>query len=158
MEGLKPQLDRLKQAITTTTVDGDLEETERRTELTRYVRRSPTLAALVDGLFSVLAEIERRSQELLTKGTAARFVDKAGDSGEVVKLIERLREAIIHYQVSEHCFQHRIQLTAGQISQQQAIYDRITDLAVSDFRFVSALHADNRLFCQVVFRFTLETP
>ena len=73
-------------------------------------------------------------------------MDKAGDSGEVAKLIERLREAIVHYQVSENYFQHRIQLTAGQVSQQQAIYDRITDLAVSDFQFLSALHADNRLF------------
>ena len=36
IEYLKPQLDRLKQTITTTTVDGDPEETERRTELTRY--------------------------------------------------------------------------------------------------------------------------
>ena len=85
-------------------------------------------------------------------------MDKAGDSGEVAKLIERLREAIIHYKVSENCFQRRIRLTAGQLSQQQAIYDRITDLAVSDFQFVSVLHADNRFFCQVVFRCTLETP
>ena len=131
---------------------------ERRTKLTRYVRRLFALSALVDGIFSTLAEIERRSQELLAKGRLARFVDKARDSGEVAKLIERLREAVIHYQVSENYFQHRIQLTAGQVSQQQAVYDRITDLAVSDFRFVSALHADNRLFRQVVFRCTLETP
>ena len=114
--------------------------------MTRYARQLFALPALIDRLFSTLAEIERRSQELLAKGTAARFVDKAGDSGEVAKLIERLREAIIHYQVSENYFQHRIQLTAGQLSQQQAIYDRITDLAVSDFQFLSALHADNRLF------------
>ena len=114
--------------------------------MTRYARQLFALPALIDRLFSTLAEIERRSQELLAKGTAARFVDKAGDSGEVAKLIERLREAIIHYQVSENYFQHRIQLTAGQVSQQQTIYDRITDLAVSDFQFLSALHADNRLF------------
>ena len=114
--------------------------------MTRYARQLFALPALIDRLFSTLAEIERRSQELLAKGTAARFVDKAGDSGEVAKLIERLREAIVHYQVSENYFQHRIQLTAGQVSQQQTIYDRITDLAVSDFQFLSALHADNRLF------------
>ena len=119
--------------------------------MTRYIRRLFVLSALVDGLFSTLAEIERRSQELLAKGTAAQFVDKARDSGEVAKLIERLREAVIHYQVSENCFQHQTQLTAGQVSQQQAVYDRITDLAVSDFQFGSALHADNQLFCQVVF-------
>ena len=126
--------------------------------MTRYVHRLFPLPALVDGLFSTLAEIERRSQELLAKGRVARFVDKARDSGEVAKLIERLREAVIHYQVSENCFQHRIQLTARQVSQQQAVYDRITDLAVSDFQFVSAFHTDNRVFCQVVFRRTLETP
>ena len=119
--------------------------------MTRYARQLFALPALIDRLFSTLAEIERRSQELLAKGTAARFVDKAGDSGEVAKLIERLREAIIHYQVSENYFQHRIQLTAGQVSQQQAIYDRITDLAVSDFQFLSALHADNQLFVKSSF-------
>jgi len=48
-----------------------------------------------------LKEIEKRSQALLEKGKAARFVDKGRDSGEVVKLIERLRDAITHYQVSE---------------------------------------------------------
>ena len=30
-------------------------------------------------------------------------MDKAGDSAEVVKLVERFREAITHYQVSECC-------------------------------------------------------
>jgi len=48
-----------------------------------------------------LEEIEKRSQELLDKNKAALFVDKRRDSGEVVRLIERLREAISHYQVSE---------------------------------------------------------
>ena len=51
-----------------------------------------------------MEEIERQSQELLAKSTAVRFVDKAGDSGEVVKLVERLGEAITHYQVSENLF------------------------------------------------------
>jgi len=49
---------------------------------------------------SELEEIEKRSQALLAKGGAARFVDKGEDSKEVAGLIERLREAIIHYQVS----------------------------------------------------------
>ena len=128
MEGLKPQLERLNRVITTTTIDGDPEETTRRTELTRYARQLFALPALINRLFSTLAEIERRSQELLAKGTAARFVDKARDSGEVVKLIERLREAIKHYQASENCSWHCIKLTVGQVSQQQAIYDRITNL------------------------------
>ena len=94
-----------KKAITTTTVDGDPEETRRRTELTRYVDRSLVLRpSLANCLDSVLEEIERQSQELLAKSTAARFVDKAEDSGEVVRLVERLGEAITHYQVSENWF------------------------------------------------------
>ena len=42
----------------------------------------------------------------MAKGTATRFVDKAGDSGEVAKLIERLREVIVNYQVSENRLFH----------------------------------------------------
>ena len=37
IKALKPQVDRFKKAITTTSVDGDPEEKRRRTELTRYV-------------------------------------------------------------------------------------------------------------------------
>ena len=62
------------------------------------------LATPVNGLRSALDEIEKRSQVLLEKGKAARFVDKGRDSGEVVKLVERLREAITRYQVSEGWF------------------------------------------------------
>ncbi|KAF9645175.1 hypothetical protein BDM02DRAFT_3263101, partial [Thelephora ganbajun] len=97
IKDLKPQLDRFKQNITTP-VDGDPEETKRRKELT-----------------STLEEIEKRSQELLVEGTVTRFVGKESDSGEVARLVQRLQEAITHYQ----------------ISQQQAIYDRITNLASS---------------------------
>ena len=52
----------------------------------------------------MLSRIEKRSQELLEKGTAARLVDKKADSGEVASLVDQLREAITHYQVSEKCF------------------------------------------------------
>ena len=103
IEGLGPQLDRLKLNITTTTIDGDPEETRRRTELTRCARRLSSLLALTNDAHSVLEEIEKRSQEMLAKGKATRFVDKAADSGEVVRLIERLQEAITHYQVREKC-------------------------------------------------------
>ena len=60
-------------------------------------------AALANGLRSTLEEIEKRSQELLAKSKAARFVDKAADSGEVAKLVERFREGIAHYQVNNKC-------------------------------------------------------
>ena len=66
------------------------------------------LATPVNSLHSALEEIERRSQVLLEKCKAARFVDKAAlfvdkgeDSREVVKLVERLRDVIACYQVSE---------------------------------------------------------
>ena len=72
--------------------------------MARYVSQSLVLPSLVNRLESVLEEIERQSQELLAKSTAVRFVDKAGDSGEVVTLVERLGEAITHYQVSESWF------------------------------------------------------
>ena len=62
-----------------------------------------SLLALTNDAHSVLEEIEKRSQEMLAKGKATRFVDKAADSGEVVRLIERLQEAITHYQVREKC-------------------------------------------------------
>ena len=104
IEGLKPQLERLKRSIATTTIDGDPEETGRRAELTRSDCQSISPSALPNDLRSVLEEIEKRSQELMAKGTATRFVDKAGDSGEVAKLVEQLREGIAHYQVGENCF------------------------------------------------------
>ena len=55
----------------------------------------------VNGYRSTLEEIEKRSQVLLAKGVAARFMDKEDDSKEVARLVERLREAIALYQVSE---------------------------------------------------------
>ena len=123
--------------------------------------RSPIarLTALANGHRSALEEIKKRSQELLAKGTTDRFVDKTADSGEVARLIERLREAIAHYQVSENRFfvastTHAVR----QISQQQAIYDRITNLTVSIFRFTNILHyTHSRSFHQVFIRRPLKT-
>jgi len=61
----------------------------------------PHFFTLANSPLSVLEEIEKRSQALLEKGKVARFVDKGRDSGEVVKLVERLRDAITRYQVSK---------------------------------------------------------
>ena len=49
---------------------------------------------------SALEKIEKRSQELSEKKKTTRFLDKAGDSQEVINLIEQLRTAIMYYQVS----------------------------------------------------------
>ena len=47
-----------------------------------------------------LEDIEKQSQALLGKGKAARLLDKARDSGTVVKLVEELRQVLLVYQVS----------------------------------------------------------
>ncbi|KAF9649795.1 hypothetical protein BDM02DRAFT_1756186 [Thelephora ganbajun] len=61
-----------------------------------------------------------------------RLVNKKGDSREVAKLVERLREAITHYQANEKSLVATSRThTRGQISQQQAIYDQVANLASS---------------------------
>jgi hypothetical protein len=103
IEDLIPHLTRFKQHANAVMSDGDQAEEKRRSELFRYARQLLITHTLVNGLRSALGEIEKRSQDLLAKGRAARFVDKSADSGEVARLVERLREAVTHYQVSESC-------------------------------------------------------
>lgn len=50
-------------------------------------------------VLSMLEEIAKRSQVLSEKKKTSRFLDKAGDSQEVVNLVEQLRSAIMYYQV-----------------------------------------------------------
>jgi len=77
---------------------------------------------------SALEDIEKKSQALLEKGVAARFIDKGEDSKEVARLIERLREAISYYQVSWYWIALLSIVDAKeQISQQQAIYEQIVE-------------------------------
>jgi hypothetical protein len=90
--------------------DGDQAEKKRLSELSGYVSQSPATPTLANGLRSALEKIEKRAQELLAKGAAARFIDKSADSGEVARLIEQLREAITHYQVSENWIADRVLL------------------------------------------------
>ena len=80
-------------------VDGDPEETERRSELARYVHQLTTTPTAPDCHCSTFEKIEELSNKLLAKSTVARFVDKGEDSKVVARLIERLREAIVSYQV-----------------------------------------------------------
>ena len=84
-------------------IDGDQTEKKRRSDLSRYACRFFSVPTF-NGLRSALEDIEKRSQALLGKGAAVRFVDKGRDSGEVAKLVERLREAIARYQVNVNCF------------------------------------------------------
>jgi len=95
-------LDRFKQNITTTTVDGDPEETDRRRELIVYVHQLIITPTAPDLRCSSFQRIEEVSEGLLAKSTIARFTDKGEDSKIVAGLIERLREAILCYQVGNH--------------------------------------------------------
>ena len=104
IDELIPLLKRFKQNFTAAACDGDQAERQRRSELSRYVCRSLNTTTLANGLLSTLEEVEKRSRALLEKGTVARFVDKGEDSKVVARLVERLREAITHYQVSEGCY------------------------------------------------------
>lgn len=56
--------------------------------------------AAPDSHCSTFKKVEELSQKILAKGAIARFVDKGEDSKVVARLIERLREAIMCYQVS----------------------------------------------------------
>jgi len=122
--------------------------------LTSYLYRHPYQRP-----HSALEEIEKRSRAMLAKSAATRFIDKGEDSKEVARLIEELRDVLSHYQVSGNL--DILSSSAdirGKISQQQAIYNQITDLTVSILRIVSACRSDNQFFCQVIFRRALETP
>ena len=103
IEDLIPQLGRFKQNITTTTIDGDPEETDRHRGLTWYGHRLMTALSIPNSCCSTFEKIEELSQKLLAKSTITRLVDKGEDSKTVARLIERLREAIICYQVGGCC-------------------------------------------------------
>ena len=141
-------------------IDGTPEESRRRTELTRYACHCQlfSVPALTNAPRSALEEIGGRSQELLAKGKAARLLDKAADSREVARLIELLRGAITNYRVGVDCLvAPSTTHTEEQISQQQAIYDRITDLIVGAFRCISILYTDDQFSHRVFFRYPLKT-
>ena len=53
-----------------------------------------------DPLDRLLEDIGTRATALLDKGKVARVLDKGRDSAEVVALVEKLRQAILIYQVS----------------------------------------------------------
>ena len=80
---------------------------------------------------------------LLEKGTIGRFVDKGVDSGVVARLVERLQQAIVSYQVSGDYTPVLGPIDQeGQISQQQAIYRQIAHLTVRLLRSVVGTGTD----------------
>jgi len=60
-----------------------------------------------------LEEIGTRSLTLSEKGKVARVLDKTQDSQEVIRLVEKLKQAILVYQVSVKHRQSRKPLTRG---------------------------------------------
>ena len=80
--------------------DDDRDEVERRSQLAKFVSclEFPLQSRLIPHDRS-LEDIGARSLALSQKGKVARVLDKAQDSGDVIKLIEKLRQAILIYQV-----------------------------------------------------------
>ena len=102
VEELIPQLERFKQNITTPIVEGDPEESDRRSGLAGYVPQLATAVITTNHNSSTFKHIEELSYKLLEKGAIPRFVDKGEDAKVVTKLIDQLREALNCYQVSDH--------------------------------------------------------
>ena len=149
-------MDRFKQNIITTTVDGDPEETNRRRGLTAYVHQLVTAWTAPDHFCSTFQKIEELSQKLLAKGSITRFADKGEDTKIVAKLIERLREAIVCYQVGNYC------VSALSIIDRRGLDIPTTSNLPSNHsshsmspRFVSEID-DNRPVSQDIVRYTLK--
>ena len=64
-------------------------------------------------LYRSLEYIGKRSLALSEKGKVAKVLDKTRDSQEVIGLVEKLRQAILIYQVSAGQCQGRRPLTRG---------------------------------------------
>ncbi|KAF9644340.1 hypothetical protein BDM02DRAFT_991052 [Thelephora ganbajun] len=106
LNDLIPWVEKLLVTLAKVNPDDDYDEVERRSQLAKS-----------------LEDIGTRSLSLSEKGKVARVLDKAQDSGEVTKLIEKLRQAILVYQVS----------------QQQSIYNQVAQLN-SSFDVLLKLH------------------
>ena len=152
-------MDRFKKDISTTKVDGDSEETDRRAELARYAPiDNGGVTTTPNGRCSTFKQIEEESQQILAKNPVARFIDKGGDSGNVAGFIERLRKALLRYQVRKyHSSEEEIVDKKGQISHQQAIYCQVTHLTVRE-GILSFNTGRDRRISSVIFRCALEAP
>ena len=113
LNDLFPWLDKLLQSLAKVDTNNDPEEVKRRSQLARSAPRSAYLTHQRLILYRSLEYIGKRSLALSEKGKVARVLDKAQDSQEVVALVEKLKQAVLIYQVSiRHC-QGRKPLTRG---------------------------------------------
>lgn len=91
----------------------DVEEVERRSQLAEFVSPPvPVQQKLILGDRS-LEYVGKRAVALSDKGKVARVLDKTKDSAEVVTLVEKLRQAIVVYQVCAGNHRIRNLLTFG---------------------------------------------
>jgi len=97
---LTPWLERLLQTLAKANPNNDPEETERRSQLARFALHVVYLSHRKLTPYRSLEYIGKRSLALSEKGKVAKVLDKTRDSQEVVGLVEKLRQAILIYQVS----------------------------------------------------------
>ena len=97
---LIPWLDKLLDTLARVDPNHDREEVERRSQLAKYASCLETFAhqELIIHDRS-LKDVEERALALMEKGKISRFLDRTQDLGEIVALVERLRQAILIYQV-----------------------------------------------------------
>jgi hypothetical protein len=113
LNDLIPWLEKLQESLAKANPDGDREEVERRSQLAKFVSCLAPPACPIITLNRSLEDIGTRSLALSGKKKLARVLDKAQDSQEVVKLVEKLRQAILVYQVSARRRQGQRSLTRG---------------------------------------------
>ena len=113
LSDLMPWLEKLQESLAKVNPDSDREEVERRSQLAKFVSCLTPPAGPISTLCRSLEEIGTRSLALSGKKKLPRVLDKAQDSREVVKLVEKLRQAILVYQVSIRRCQSRKSLTCG---------------------------------------------
>lgn len=109
---LIPWVQKLEVTLVKTDLNDDRGEVERRAQLARFA--SPLSLLVLATLICYnrdLEDIGKRSLALSEKGKVARALDKTRDSAEVINLVERLRQAILVYQVSTKLFQRRKSFT-----------------------------------------------
>jgi len=101
LDDLVPWLHKLLDTLAKVNPDSDREEAERRSQLAKFVSCPEYLIHQKLNLHDrSLDEIGKRSLALSEKGKVARVLDKTQDAQEVVRLVEKLRQAILIYQVS----------------------------------------------------------
>jgi len=100
LDDLLPWLEKLLQSLAKVNPNDDPEEAERRSQLARFAPRLTYLGHQRLTLYRSLEYIAKRSLALSEKGKVARVFDKTQDSQEVISLVEKLRQAVLVYQVS----------------------------------------------------------